>query len=109
MIDWLFALTAMLERYADLAAIAPVDTRQLKVIRKLESTRVTGTAVKKDQENLPTFISIDYMNNFIPLRLLKSVTVLTKVSVIIVSVLFPCVLLYMATVPCLHYTHPRSL
>ncbi|KAI0223345.1 hypothetical protein LSAT2_025450 [Lamellibrachia satsuma] len=76
---------AMLERYADLAAIASVDTRQLKVIRQLESTRVTGTAVEKDQENLPTFVSIDYMKNFIPLgpaepgmRLLKSVTISTK-------------------------------
>lgn len=85
----------MLERYADLAAIASVDTRQLKVIRQLESTRVTGTAVEKDQENLPTFVSIDYMKNFIPLgpaepgmRLLKSVTISTKVSVIIVSVYF---------------------
>ena len=75
----------MLERYADVADLSSDDLRQMKVIFKsLDDTRFKNV---KDQPSLPSVVSFDYVKNYTPLgpiepgmRLLKSVTVSTKVG-----------------------------
>ena len=75
----------MLERYADVADVSSDDLRQMKVIfKRLNDTRFK---IEKDQHSLPSVVSFDYVKNYTPLgpiepgmRLLKSVTVSTKVG-----------------------------
>ena len=88
----MFCLAAVLERYADVAELSSDDLRQMKVIfKRLDDTRFKNV---KDQPSLPSVVSFDYMKNYTPLgpiepgmRLLKSVTVSTKVSYFLVHFL----------------------
>ena len=77
----------MLEHYRELAAVTADNISQMKVvIEKLEKRATSESAGKRQKEVLPACLSIDYMKNLVPLgpaepgmRLLKSVTVSTKV------------------------------
>ena len=74
----------MLERYADIADMSSDDLSQMKVVfKKLDDTRFKS---ENDQHSVPSAVSIDYVKNYTPfgpiepgMRLLKSVTVSTKV------------------------------